>query len=195
MSDKSNVDDAIVLVHLQKIQTAERKKDEAVNALRSARKAAKADGISLKTFDAVRHLAKLDEHEVTDDFNDMIRYARILQVPVYSQLELFAAPTAAEDQVIIKAGMNGLRAGRTGADAATNPYDPGSPAGQMWLEQWHKGQAELLSAIKKIPEKEPQPEQPRRPRGRPRKEQKPAEAPANENGDDGAGEQGSETAH
>jgi len=171
MTTDSNVQDGVTLIHLQKITAAERKKDEAVNALRNARKAAKADGVQLKALDAVRVLAKLDSHELTQDFNDIVRYARLLQVPLYSQLDMFDAPDGSSDEadIIAKAASDGLRAGRLGETAdSANPYDPGSPAGQAWLEYWRKGQDELLSAIKEIPVSDKAPDEPKRPRGRPK---------------------------
>ncbi len=170
MTEDSNVQDGVTLIHLQKITTAERKKDEAVNALRSARKAAKADGVSLKALDAVRVLAKLDSHELTQDFNDIVRYARLLQVPLYSQLEMFDAPdgSSEEDEIMARAASDGLRSGRLGEEGKTTKYDPGSPAGQVWLEYWRKGQDELMSAIKEIPVSDKAPDEPKRPRGRPK---------------------------
>jgi ribosome modulation factor len=151
MSD-SNVTDALVLHHLQKIMKEERKKDEAVNALRSARKAAKADGVSLKTLDSVRHLMKLDQGELADDFNEFVRYARLLEVPVYSQLSLFEVGEPSMEDTCARAKADGLRAGKLGHDQSTCPHDPTAPAGQAWLDGYHDGQAILLSAIKHIPE-------------------------------------------
>ncbi len=179
MTEDSNVQDGVTLIHLQKITAAERKKDEAVNALRSARKAAKADGVQLKALDAVRVLAKLDSHELTQDFNDIVRYARLLQVPLYSQFDMFDAPDGASDEeaIIARAASDGLRAGRLGETGTTTKYDPGSPAGQAWLEYWRKGQDELLSAIKEIPVSEKAPEEPKRPRGRPPGSGKKAKTP------------------
>lgn len=169
MVDGDNVVDGLVLHHLHRIVGEEKKKDIAVNALRNARKAAKADGVSLKALDAVRVLAKLDSHELTQDFNDIVRYARLLQVPLYSQLDMFDAPDGSTDEedIIARAASDGLRAGRMGEEGKTTKYDPGSPAGQAWLEYWRKGQDELLAAIKEIPVSEKAPAEPPKRRGRP----------------------------
>lgn len=147
MNGDSNVSQELVLYHLSKITEKERKKDEAVNGLRSARKAAKADGVDLKVLDAVRTLLKQDESELADGFNQTVRYAHLLNVPVYGQLTLFESPEITEETVRERGYAAGLRAGKLGQDQSTNPHDPTAPAGMAWVEGWYDGQKILLSAI------------------------------------------------
>lgn len=147
-----NVSEGLVLLHLRKIKEAEKKKDEAVNALRTARKAAKADGVDLPTLDYVRGLDKLGDHERVHGFNQVVTYSGFLSVPLYSQLSLFDPPNPDENDVIDIAYARGLRAGKQGHDQVS-PYDPASPASQEWLKGWHDGQEIILKAgITPIPE-------------------------------------------
>lgn len=142
----TNASEGLVLLHLQKIVAAEKKKDEAVNALRTARKAAKTDGVDLSVLDMVRSLGKLDEHELTHGYNQLVTYSQFLSVPVYNQLSLFDPPNPSEDDIIDIASGKGLRAGKLGQDQGSSPYEPGSAAGQAWLEGWHQGQKIILEA-------------------------------------------------
>lgn len=154
---QTNASEALVLLHLQRIVAAEKKKDEAVNALRTTRKAAKSDGVDLSVLDMVRGLGKQDEHELTHGYNQLVTYSKFLSLPVYSQLGLFDPPIPSEDDILDIATGKGLRAGKLGQDQGSNPYEPGTPAGQAWLEGYHQGQKIILEAgIKPIPEEPPE---------------------------------------
>jgi ribosome modulation factor len=144
---RNNVTESLVLLHLSKIIAAEQKKDTAVANLRTARKAAKGDGVDLKTLDAVRHLASLDEHEITAGFNSIAQYSKFLSVPLYSQFDLFDSPAAAEEAVNERAFHKGIKAGKFGEGPEKNPYDPTSVAGQEWARGWGEGQAILMKGF------------------------------------------------
>ena len=144
---RTNVSESLVLLHLSKIVAAEGKKDTAVANLRAARKLAKGDGVDLKTLDAVRHLASLDEHELTAGFNSITQYSKYLSVPLYSTFDLFDSPVAAEEAVNERAFLNGMKAGKLGQGPETNPYDPTSVAGQEWARGWGEGQAILMKGF------------------------------------------------
>jgi hypothetical protein len=143
----NNVPESLVLAHLSKIQTAEKKKDEAVAALRAARKAAKADGVNLKTLDAVRHLAGLDDVELASMFNETVTYARYLSVPVFGQMQLFEAPEVTAENAKDIAFAKGLKAGKLGRGEDANPYDPGVPSFHDWLKGQRAGQEILYSGL------------------------------------------------
>jgi ribosome modulation factor len=147
---RTNVSESLVLLHLSKIVAAEGKKDTAVANLRSARKLAKSDGVDLKTLDAVRHLASLDEHEITAKFNSITQYSKYLSVPLYQNFELFDSPDAAEEAVNERAFLKGIKAGKMGQGAETNPYDQTSVAGQEWSRGWNEGQAILMRGFKEV---------------------------------------------
>ena len=140
----------LFLMHVSKIAAAESKKDKAVAELRAARKAAKGDGIGLKIMDAVRLLAKQDEHELTAEFNTKTTYAKYLSVPLYSQFELFDSPEAAEEAVNERAFHKGIYAGKTGCGAEANPYDISSTAGQEWERGRGDGQAILMKGFGEV---------------------------------------------
>ena len=151
MSEQSNVSEGLALVHLRKIVEAEQKKDEAVAKLRTARKAAKNDGVDLKALDAARALSKLDAIEVTNDFNQLVRYSKFLEVPVYSQLSMFDIPAEPTDEDLHdRAYSSGVRAGKLGHDQTSSKFEPGSPAGQKWLEGYSDGQKIIMSAMQEL---------------------------------------------
>ena len=149
---ETNVSEGLLLVHLSKIGAAEKKKDEAVNALRAARKSAKQDGVDLKTLDALRVLAKLSATEIAHGFNTMVSYSRFMSVPVYGQMQLFESVEVSEETVTAAAKDRGLHDGKMGRGEETNPYDIGSPAGQAWLAGHREGQEALLRGIKPLGE-------------------------------------------
>ncbi len=143
---ESNVGEVIFLKHVQKIAAAEKRKDDAVNALRTARKAAKTDGIVLADMDAARRLLKLAAGEVEGQFNNMVRYAKYLGAPVYSQFDLFSN----DEDSVGRACREGTSAGRTGASEGTNPYDVTSPEGQAWLSNFRDEQNRLMKEFKDL---------------------------------------------
>jgi ribosome modulation factor len=143
----TNVSEALALSHLRKIVAAEKKKDEAVNALRTVRKAAKADGVDLKTMDAVRHLAKLQEFEVAAHFNSIGLYARWLSLPIGAQMPLFEVEEITEETVAAKAFDRGKHAGKLGEGAQANPYSLSTPAFDSWEQGWREGQDALLAGV------------------------------------------------
>lgn len=144
---RNNVTESLVLMHLSKIVAAEELKDQAVSKLRAARKLAKGDGVALKTLDAVRHLASLDEHEIVSGFNSISTYAKYLSVPLYSTFELFDSPAAAEEAVNERSFLNGIKAGKQGMGSEKNPYDISSVAGQEWERGRGEGQAILMKGF------------------------------------------------
>ncbi len=146
----TNVTEGLFLVHCRKIADLEKKKDEAVAALRAGRKAAKGDGIDLKTFDAVRHLAKQTENEIAHGFNTLVAYARWMKTPVYHQMALFEVGEVNEDSVAAKAKERGEADGRLGKGQEACPYDPTSEAGRRWLDGYHEGQAALMQGFEQL---------------------------------------------
>lgn len=148
MSEKSNMQDDVVLHHLARILEAQRVKDAAAKEYAASRKLAKGDGVDLKTLDAVVRLMALDSFELTEGYNDLVRYARLFNVPVYGQLDLFAVPEDTDEEIFGRAYASGLQGGKTGKDQSVCPHGFETPAGQKWLEGWHDGQAVLMSAIK-----------------------------------------------
>lgn len=151
MSDPSNMQDGLLLHHLSKILKAEAVKAAAAKDLADVRKLAKSDGVDLKTLDLVRKMLGADHFELATAFNDLVRYAKVLDLPVYSQLSLFStADEVDEDEILDRAFVAGRRAGKTGLDQSTCPHGFETPAGQQWLDGWGDGQRILFSAIKQL---------------------------------------------
>ena len=59
-----------------------------------------------------------------------------------------SVPPHVEESVAAKALERGTHSGKMGLGQDGNPFHPGSPEGQSWLEGWHKGQECLLAGIK-----------------------------------------------
>lgn len=148
----SNVSTGLVMLHLRKIQDAEKKGGEATAALRNARKAAKADGIDLEMLEVMRKFDKMTESDLAEYLNAMITYAQHFSIPHLSQMDLFDSPEIDESVAMDLAYSRGLRAGKLGRDQTSNPAEPGTPAGQKWLEGWHDAQKLIMDAMGQGPE-------------------------------------------
>ncbi len=146
----SNIDAGLLLVHVKRMGEAQVAQAAATAKLRASRKAAKADGISLRELDNVLGTLKLDQHELVDRHNTMVAYSKALNMPLAEQLSFLDVPEVSDDEVIARAFSDGLRAGKLGKSEADNPHDVTQPAGQKWLEGYRDGQSLLLMAIKEI---------------------------------------------
>lgn len=145
-SEKSNVTPEMVLEFHRQIRDAERKKDEAVALVRSARKRAKAAGVILADYDAANRLRKMDQDERELHLQNLARYASFMGCPLGTQGALFGeveAPTekAAAEHAAYEARERGYTDGTHGAPADNNPYPAGSPHAAEWARGWADGDA------------------------------------------------------
>jgi hypothetical protein len=143
----TNVSESLLLQHIGKMVTAEKKQGEATAALRNARKHAKSDGVNLDALDKVRSMIKRDIHENVEEFNAVVNYSKILNAPIYSQLDMFSAPEPTEEEVMKRAYADGVRSGKLGESEGGNPFDDTHGAGQEWLSGFRDGQKILMQAF------------------------------------------------
>ena len=125
--------------------------------LKKARKAAKADGVLLKRFDAMRHLAELPRAEQELQLLHDQAYLQWLRAPVGHQfsMELAAGDAydeetdeAIEARTVEDARGAGWRAGLKGEVwEDENPHDANTAAGQAWLEAYREGQEKATKAL------------------------------------------------
>lgn len=127
--------------------------------LKKARKQAKADGILLKRFDAMRHLADLPRSEQELQLLHDQSYLQWLRAPVGYQFTLSIdgsgdafddeSEASAEARIVEEAKGAGWRAGLKGdVFEDQGPHGAATPAGQAWIEGYREGQAKALEAIK-----------------------------------------------
>jgi hypothetical protein len=115
---------------------------------RRIRNSAKAAGCILKHLDKYRREMEVEPETHEKEIKTSIRYARLLGVPLFTQMDLFdeLPPVPPNGDDMARAADAGKRAGLMDQPPKTNPYEPGSDLGQRWLEFYHIGQEELTVA-------------------------------------------------
>lgn len=142
------IDEQEFFIHLREIESAERKKDQAVSDLRTARKRAKDAGIDLAVLDIMRKAAKFTRSETIERLNKQVVYGKFLRAAVFDQLDLFKERDLSDDEMVDEAYGKGVVAGKRGSDPSTNPWDLSTPMGQSWESGRIDGQSLLMQAIK-----------------------------------------------
>lgn len=134
--------EAIVAVQLSQIRRAQEEASSAQGTARAALSKAEGKGINLPAAKrALKILKSGKAEEFTAEMQELLRYLNILGFGIKkSQLDLFETATTLAP-IDEKAFEDGLRAGRLG-EAADNPHDLSTPAGQQWLSGHHKGSDE-----------------------------------------------------
>lgn len=146
--------------HLAIIGNLEAEKAALQLRIKRARKLAKADGIRLKNFDAMRALADLPRAELQDNLGHNAWYLKWLQAPVGVQLSMFddeiddgtgGDDEAAFERLVAEAKGAGWRAGMTGSAFETEcPHDANTPQGQAWIGAYRDAQAKAVEALKGV---------------------------------------------
>jgi hypothetical protein len=136
------------------------KVDEANGKLRAHLKLMDERGINLKAIAMLRKLRRMDSDEATMLMRDVSRMGRWLQLPVFSQPELFGSddagePTDAGKQAVSEheADQEGYAAGKAGRAANDTRFAPGSPEFQCFSQGWLRGQAALAAGLTDDPKK------------------------------------------
>lgn len=139
---------ALLIDGLVKLEELIAAKDEAVSAVRTARKKLVANGFKPKVIDFALRLRKDEDEDMIEQRRAEIEVARFLNHPIGTQPEL---PLNMEDRTpdVDKARARGEIAGAEG-QRRDPPYVPGTPQEQAWLAGWSDGQATLASAFKKL---------------------------------------------
>jgi hypothetical protein len=154
-----NVAPELFLKHFREIRDCQRAHEDSGMALARAKKSAKTSGIDMDALKMLERLAKKDDDEVEVQLRHAREYAVWLDMPLGTQLGLFAPklvdlPVAAvkhgtkETQKIWEAGAQGLKAGRDGEGAMDNPYPAGTPGFVEWSKQHTLGLAERATAAR-----------------------------------------------
>lgn len=150
-----NLPPDVFLKHYRKVREAKRAKEEASAALARVNKAAKADGVDLDAFKLLEKFRDLDDDELGMRMRHVRDYAKWLNLPLGTQLTMFAEEPSAEvsakglkDQSEWEAGDQGYRAGRSGSLRSDNPYDEGTEPYVAWDKEWTRGVKSLAAEMR-----------------------------------------------
>lgn len=95
-------------------------------------------GWSKKDIEFAKTLEDKDVGQVIADFERKIRVAKLFGHSLGRRVDLFSEDRAPLED---RAYDEGLAAGKLRKAEASNPYAPGSPAGQNWLKGFNEGHA------------------------------------------------------
>lgn len=133
--------------------------DEANGKLRAHLKLMDERGVNLKAVALLRRLRKLDTEDATILFRDLARMGRWLQMPIFSQADMFPADDAAEPSdegrklvTLDDADREGFEAGKAGRAANDTRFTAGTEEYQAFARGWLRGQAQLAAKLTDDPE-------------------------------------------
>jgi hypothetical protein len=126
--------------HARAIIAANLKVQEAQAARQSVRKLAKADGVELGKLDTIISMMDWEPGEVRAHFKTLIDYAVWFELPIGTQVDLFAGvPDAAKPALDWES--KGYQAAVTGKGVQGKaPEDCPADCIQAWLTGWNRGQ-------------------------------------------------------
>ncbi len=142
--------------HLALIETAEAACEIANKKRSTLRKSARAAGIKLTEFDAMRKVAGLTRLEQIEKLTAARDYLIYLRSPLGAQMKMeFDAidpfnedDAAAKVRIEADAEAEGYRAGLAGVLwEDNNPHEVPSDAGQGWIKGWREGQTNRTEAL------------------------------------------------
>jgi hypothetical protein len=114
-------------------------------AVARAKKSAKADGVDLDAFKLLQQLADLDTDEADMRLRNLVRYAKYIELPLGTQVDMFRDPATAAasddakaEQREWEAGDAGKKAGAAGHQREDNPHQAGSREHVAWDRSWSK---------------------------------------------------------
>lgn len=155
---------ATFLEHVDNIVDKLAVKRSADSALATAYKAAEKDGLDRKDLKFAIAEGGLSSDERELRHRRRMQYLEFLGKPVGTQTDMFTEEAAdqsagegdpeaaAEDEAAVArhelnvAFNQGSIAGKAGAQAASNPYQPGSEQAQSWSTGWSAGQKEFVTS-------------------------------------------------
>lgn len=136
------------------------KVDEANGKLRAHLKQMEERGVNLKAVALLRKLRRMDSDDAELLFRDVRRMGRWLQMPVFSQADMFpsddvAEPSEAGKQAVAEdeAFREGVEAGKAGRGANDSRFEAGTLLHQRFSQGWVKGQGMLAAKLTDDPEK------------------------------------------
>lgn len=139
---------ALLVNTLVAIEDLVEKKNTIVSGIRTARKKLVANGFAPKVIDFALRLRKDEDDAMVEQRRAEIEVARFLNHPIGTQADLFDIQADRTPEVD-RAFSLGEIAGAEGKTASA-PHVTGSPMEQAWLKGWHKGQATIAAAFKKL---------------------------------------------
>jgi hypothetical protein len=137
------------------------KVDEANGKLRAHLKVMDDRGLNLKAIAMLRKLRRMDSDEATLLMRDVSRYGRWLEVPLFTQAEMFAAgddsaaPPTDEGKAILageEAYAEGVAAGKAGRAANDTRFHPGTHEHTRFSDGWVAGQSMIAERMTDDPE-------------------------------------------
>ncbi|MGC4026233.1 MAG: hypothetical protein QM744_14455 [Mesorhizobium sp.] len=132
-------DRALFFHHFNKIAAQRAIVDAAKAEEKRLRKIAKADQIALRDIDFAMRCAEIDDAMiVADDLRRHFLIAHWFALPVGEAPEFDFDAEPIND----RAAREGLAAGLAAKDRDANPYDPNTPVGRIWTENYDQGQQE-----------------------------------------------------
>ena len=125
------------------------KKDEASAYYQNARKRCKEAGFDPKVVTDLMKYEQEDPLAVALYFKQLSQGAEAVGIAIQQEMPF----TGSGDGVSREAQIldDGIKAGLAAKGTDTSPHDESTPAGQIWLQGWHIGQARNMSGIKQTP--------------------------------------------
>jgi hypothetical protein len=137
------------------IRIAKREKEDASAQFSRAKKAAKNGAVDLQAYKFIEQMRRLEEEEQLVVCRHIVQYLNILEMPIGTQFSLIDAPKvppvkpkAKAEYNLFLAGEAGLRAGRDGDGAESNPFEPGTEQHVAWLRKHSEGLTERVTAAR-----------------------------------------------
>lgn len=121
-------------------ETARKRKAE----LGAVFKAAEADGCNIAAIKRARQIDKLDHNQVAIDYSDTGRVLEIMGSKLV-QADLFKSVKRPDPE---SPYLIGLRDGKAGVAATSNPFTPGTDAFQQYADGWVAGQGENQQTLR-----------------------------------------------
>lgn len=141
------------------VETAKIPYDEERGRYRSLCKAAKTDGVDIDAMLRVLKAAKQDPDKRRLDMENFIRIAKIMDVAIGTQLDLFGFDVPAQvatDNAKHSAMRAGQAAGKRGEHRVdSNPHDPASELYVSFDNGWMKAQSAMVMDLAPKPSAEP----------------------------------------
>lgn len=133
--------------------------DEERGRYRSLCKAAKTDGVDIDQLLRVLKASKQDNDKRQSDLANYVRYARLMNVPLGTQFDLFGGDVpqqVATDNAKHNAKRAGEAAGRRGEHRHdANPHDPASELFVAFDAGWMKAQTGMVNDLAPKPSAKP----------------------------------------
>lgn len=152
-----NVPPEVFLRHYRTIRDAKQAHADTGMAVARAKKAAKASGVDLDALKMLEKFADLDTDEAEMQIRHLQLYAKWIELPIGTQLGMFAAPTPPDPNPEATAahrewtaGEAGMAEGKSGGLRTANTYPAGSAEHVAYDKAWTKGNKVWLKGQEKI---------------------------------------------